>query len=268
VSRALSILAWLGVDLPLDERLREIRRCGFDAVAIWWGGHETAVDSPGRHDIPRRARDAGLGIDHFHADLGSANHLWSTDRSLRETAVNRHIEWLDDCVRHRVPVLVAHTAKGQDCPAPNDEGVEAFRRIADAARDRGVVVAVENTRHMEHLERVLREIKSPGLRFCYDVAHARLWAADPLDLIAKHAERLERVHFVDTDGADDVHWIPGRGVIDWTAVCEALRKARFEGPVSLEVFMNESDSLAGLSTFLENAAAQARWLKPMLERNS
>ena len=58
--RPLSIFAWFGYELKLEESFRRIRSAGFDQVLLWWGEFEG--DIPLREQ-PETARRLGLEVD-------------------------------------------------------------------------------------------------------------------------------------------------------------------------------------------------------------
>ena len=56
----------------------------------------------------------------------------------------------------------------------------------------------------------------------------------PADL-GKLGGRIFTVHMSDNDGTDEKHWMPGTGIIRWSAVIERLAAAGYEGPFVFEV---------------------------------
>jgi len=70
--------------------------------------------------------------------------------------------------------------------------------------------------------------------FCLDVNHSNL-NADPVTYIDTLGTRIIAVHISDNDGVRQRHWIPGEGVVDWTALAVALRRNGVIAPLMYEV---------------------------------
>jgi sugar phosphate isomerase/epimerase len=252
----LGIFTGFGIALPLPERLRAIKAAGFEATSLWWGvfGH---VPIARLHDAPAMVREAGLVLENVHVPFADANDLWAATARLREEAVARYIGWLDDCARHAIPAMVMHLTSGWALPTPTDDGMAAMRRIVAAAEERGVMVAVENTRRPDYLDRVFGEIDSPCLGLCYDSSHDRLWGGEPL---RRWGHRLAVTHLSDNDGCLDRHMLPGDGVIDWPAVMGAIPPG-YAGPLSLEVVAaRDAREASEMEAFLAEAYRRATWL--------
>jgi sugar phosphate isomerase/epimerase len=69
-------------------------------------------------------------------------------------------------------------------------------------------------------------------------------------------EYLSTLHVHDNNGRGDNHWLPGRGVIDWSDFSKALGEIGFEGTVSLETAV--SGDVAELSEKQKALAALTR----------
>ena len=77
-----------------------------------------------------------------------------------------------------------------------------------------------------------------------------------------HGNRLVTTHFSDTDGRMDRHFLPGDGVIDWTAVAAAFPKS-YTGPLILEVMPYKTPNLSP-DNFLAEAYQRTVWLNSIL----
>jgi sugar phosphate isomerase/epimerase len=130
--------------------------------------------------------------------------------------------------------------------------VEAYRRIAPAAADVGVTVALEpfhrNWKHLytivgtlpEMLE-LLDDIDTPNIELLFDVWH--LWdTPDLLAQIREHAHRFVGCHVNDwrdpTRGWCD-RVLPGDGIADLPGIFGALDEGGFEGWLDLEIISDD-----------------------------
>ncbi len=54
------------------------------------------------------------------------------------------------------------------------------------------------------------------------------------DVVRDLGDRIFTLHLSDYDGVDEKHWVPGEGVIDWTAFMRALHEIGYTGPFNFE----------------------------------
>lgn len=95
----------------------------------------------------------------------------------------------------------------------------------------------------KELEQILHEFPSPFLGVCLDVGHAAV--ADGFEKYWRVAgSRCLGLHIHDNDGRDDLHYAPGKGMINWEKVVGLLNGSGFTGPLSVEVYRDE-DKVTG-----------------------
>lgn len=128
---------------------------------------------------------------------------------------------------------------------------EAIAALAQDAAERGLRLMVENLDRQFSAPKDLAEIMDadPGLGFHLDIGHANLnlgrgASARTKDFIEAFGDRLAHVHVSDNrGGAEDLHLPLGAGMIDWKAQIRLLKKAGYDGTVTLEVFSREREYL-------------------------
>ncbi|MGM0604427.1 MAG: sugar phosphate isomerase/epimerase family protein [Halobacteriota archaeon] len=117
-----------------------------------------------------------------------------------------------------------------------------LRKIADAGRDAGVEVVVENVGHqprgLQHT--VLGDIaRETDTSVCFDVGHA--YMEDGTDGVERFAKRygdlVSHLHVHDARSRGDTHLPIGAGEIDYSIV-EAYFEG-FDGTVAIEVFCDD-----------------------------
>jgi len=233
--------AGFGFHVPFKDRLQQIYDAGFRSTSFWW----EADREPGKtliHTVPRIIRDIGLRLDHIHVPYRHCAHLWSDNDDKRNAMLERHVEWLQDCHRHSIPTMVMHCTQGPATPRPNKYGLEAFENLITLAEKAGVNVAVENMRHPEHLDFLFETIESPRLGLCYDASHDWLYNDEPGSLLEKWGHRIITTHLADTNGKRDLHWLPGKGVVDFGLIQKALDRSKYGGDYMLEVTTRDKES--------------------------
>jgi sugar phosphate isomerase/epimerase len=241
-----------------------ISQAGFETTSLWWGHEEDFEDIP-KHEVARRTREAGLLLENIHVPYEDSNNLWSEDKAIRNRAVEDRIEWVEDCARYEIPIMVMHISRGTDQPEPNGYGLESIARLLESADSLGVTIAIENTRRVDYFEAVMQQIASPNLGFCYDSSHDWITDETPVRILRQWCHRLTNVHLSDNDGIEDRHWLPGEGIVDWLEVCGVLSGLSFPGHLMLEVLPTENEFAEGPAKFLERACDRIHWVKKLFE---
>jgi len=119
---------------------------------------------------------------------------------------------------------------------------DQLRRVADAGREAGVEVVVENVGHqhaglqLSVLGDIARETDTP---ICFDVGHAYMEGDNGAikRFLRAHADRVSHLHCHDVRRRGDTHLPIGAGEVDYGAVAAELDG--FDGTVALEVFTDD-----------------------------
>ncbi len=115
-----------------------------------------------------------------------------------------------------------------------------MRRYAELAELHGLRLAVEprpsdllcNT---DSLLRLMDAVPSQNLGGVVDFSHIQMAREQPTLSMMKLGKKIFSVHLSDYDGITDCHWPPGQGIIKWEPIFAALREARYNGILSLDV---------------------------------
>jgi sugar phosphate isomerase/epimerase len=153
-----------------------------------------------------------------------------------------------------------HLAPRRTTPdLPLDKRTEWLIEFVDEAHARGLAITLENL--AEPLP-VLAEVftRIPRMKFCLDVGHASLdnETKRPHELLSLLGDRLALVHAHDNRQGHgepgDLHLPFGQGTIPLESILRAVRKIRFDGHVTLELFTGtkeeRADSLAKARAWL------------------
>jgi len=167
--------------------------------------------------------------------------------------INR-LEFLD---RMGGQVLVIHLPLKDhpDIDTAVGEAAEILAGLWPTCKRTGARIAVENLFQpnqfgVEFFDRLLERFPPDFLGFCYDSGHALIsgWT----DVLDSYGERLIATHLADNDGKEDLHWVPGKGGVDWStviptvkrsALCRADGKRSEPGPVGLEVRLPKTEPI-------------------------
>lgn len=231
----IGIFSWFGFVMPLEERLRLIKKTGFNAVSIWWEDEEG--DWPiKKENIPRIVKNSGLEIENIHAPFSKCNGFWSKDKNLRDDIVKKHITYIEECKEFNIPIMVMHVTEDFGLKETNSYGIESIEKIVEAGEKNGVRVAIENTDNNFSIHYLLSHIKSSYLGLCFDSSHNTIALNKEINLLKLYGDRLFSTHISDSDGVKDRHWLPYDGSIDWEEIKKYFPVDNYNGYLSMEVF--------------------------------
>ena len=261
--------------------LESVAAAGFSETELMAEGREW--ETPGSHDT-RRFREAlqrlGVFPHTIHTPFVNLN-LASPDEEIR-----RHgIALVADAMRFLAEVggrtaIVHPTGKprpGDPVYALDNIGASteyAHRSVSElvkVAQETGVRIAVENLENlpsvglpcrplqsMRELRAFIAGFPAEHVGLCLDVGHSLISGLDPGDEARIAGERLCALHLQDVDGKDDCHWVPGRGMLDWSSLGTALSDMGFDGAWTIEVLTKHANATAE-QIAAECSALRHRW---------
>ncbi len=126
--------------------------------------------------------------------------------------------------------------------------VLSITELAPKARDRGIGLMIENLPGGFNTPDQIGEILDPlpDLGLHLDIGHANLLVVDNVTepLLKAFGSRLRHVHLHDNKGGSaDLHLPLGSGTLDLNRAVRALKKDRYDGTITLEVFAHDREYL-------------------------
>lgn len=259
------IFSWFGYVLPFHHRIDLIKQAGFDSTTIWWEDEEGDSITANKN-MPHIVRETGLYLENIHLPFNDSSSLWSESRSLREKAVKSHLNWVYDCAKYDIPMMVMHLTEGDHPPAPNSYGIDSMMKISQEAEEAGVQIALENTRRDDNVQFILSQIESPYLGMCYDTSHDWLNSKIKMEILKEYGTRLFATHLSDNDGLKDRHWLPGNGSIEWQKIGETFPNDTYEGCLTLEIYPRQDEFQLSPDKFLEKAYQRITWIHDLVSQ--
>ncbi|MFH1055368.1 MAG: sugar phosphate isomerase/epimerase [Candidatus Altiarchaeota archaeon] len=124
--------------------------------------------------------------------------------------------------------------------------VQSLIEIMDSASEHGIQLCFENFERKHMPEDELAKIFDalPKLGFTLDVGHAFMGEAGTdyvAKLITRFSTRLRNVHIHDNFGVNDDHLPLGAGKLDYKAAVKELKKAGYDGNLTLEIHSHDRD---------------------------
>lgn len=223
----------------IEEILLNIKKTGFNKVML-------SYKSGDIEKIVKICKKLNIQIAYYHINNKYANNLWATGKSV-DDYISDVIKQINYCGKFQIPIAVFHATQGSPSTfplKPNKKGLENFKKILNVAKENNVKIAIENIDifSIKNLYYLLDNIRDENLGFCYDAGHHHLYNPRK-DLIKKYGNRLFALHLHDNledwysgyDYTRDLHLLPLDGKIDFSKVCEKLKKANYNGIIMLEV---------------------------------
>ncbi len=242
---------------PIEKVIDDAARLGFDGVEIL---HRRMTDESPEYlnRLKRAAIQKGVALTMFsiHQDFVSP---WADERG----QAIRHTQYgIEMAVKLGIPAVRINSgrwrtirlfddlmkAKGDEPPIPgyteNDAiqwCVDSIRACLPAAEKAGVMLMLENhwgiTTKTENLFRIVDAVQSPWLGINLDIGN---FPVDPYPEIERIAPRAAIVHFKTYFGGGEYYTLD----LDYKRIANILRKANFQGYVSLEMEGKEPPSTA------------------------
>ena len=229
--------------------LEKIKKTGYDGVEI------PLFDGDAEHykKIKKELDNLGLGCTAVTVVNADTNPI-SPDASIRKAGLER-IKWALDMTSVMGGDLLAgpyHSALGvfSGQPPTADErkrAVEVLTQAAEHAQKVKVKIAIEYLNRFEcyfltnalDAKNLVREINHPYFGTMYDTFHANIEEKNISQAIASMEDTYVHVHISENDRGT-----PGSGHVHWDETFKALRKAKYDGWLTIEAFGRALPDLA------------------------
>ena len=229
--------------------LEKIKKTGYDGVEI------PLFDGDAEHykKIKKELDNLGLGCTAVTVVNADTNPI-SPDASIRKAGLER-IKWALDMTSVMGGDLLAgpyHSALGvfSGQPPTADErkrAIEVLTQAAEHAQKVKVKIAIEYLNRFEcyfltnalDAMNLVREINHPYFGTMYDTFHANIEEKNISQAIASMEDTYIHVHISENDRGT-----PGSGHVHWDETFKALRKAKYDGWLTIEAFGRALPDLA------------------------
>lgn len=243
----------------LVSAIRSVAQLGYTGVEIlcdrphWFPGEVTdqAID-----DVARLLSDLNLAVSNLNANTANGYYtpappenvfepaLSNPDPKLRRWRVDYTVEALRIAARlnaRAVSVTAGHPRPGVLPDASLDYLVEGLKPVCEAAARYGVKVGIEYepgllVERAVELAEVIERVGSPDLGANLDIGHSYLDGEVPEDTVALLAGRIWNVHVEDIRKRKHFHLVPGDGDLPFRRYFDALRRAAYDGFLTVELY--------------------------------
>jgi D-psicose/D-tagatose/L-ribulose 3-epimerase len=245
-----NLLLWTPhVTLQHEPIIRALKKTGYDGVEI-----------PMFEGDPDHYARLGHLLDKIGLErtvvsvLGAGHNPLSPDKAQQKAALARAKWAVDCCAALGSPILagpmhseLGYFSGGPATTAERKRGISFHRRAGDHAARMKVRFAVEalnrfecyflNT--MQQLAGYIDEVDHPAIKAMYDSFHSNIEEKDPVGAIKTIQKHMIHVHISENDRGT-----PGKGHVPWGETYKALRKAKYDGWLTIEAFGRALPALA------------------------
>jgi|GEM_PF-500968 len=250
-------------DPPYDEQVKRIASMGFKALEliVWNQASFDYYTAEKVKELRELIASEGLEVSQFvHTPPGMS----SPDESTRKRGIEGFKHAVDLGVSLGASLINSVSASPFDIDAPKitdrphmqmfpvpypsgldwsrnwESYVDSVRRCTGIVEAAGLRYSIEPhpfrlVANAASMLRLIEQVDSPALGMNFDPSHLFPVGEIPHAVIYQLGAKVFHCHFSDNDGTTNVHWRPGKGKIDWSAVIRALSDVGFEGVISIEL---------------------------------
>jgi len=250
MQRILSTYRYVNQPLAPD-LLASIASAGIPAIEIFCESEHFGYASPQAvREFDARLDEYGIKLQSLHAPTersAGAGRSSGAPISISDPERIRRVDAMDEVKRalevaETIPFryLIQHMATSRQPADPRtlDAAFSSLEHLVLFAKQRGVVIAIENTPNEfgspESLAQFVKETRLNDLRFCFDLGHAHIGEGVPAGFELMR-DRIVTVHVHDNHGESDEHLLPFDGTIDWDSALGALSGAPQSPALVLEL---------------------------------
>jgi len=265
--------------LKLSEWIRLASKLDIDGLE-WYAGFLEMQDRRNWAGFRQQVEDLGMVIPM----MCCSPDFTHPDPDFRAAQVERQRDWIE--MTHAMGGAYCRVLSGQRRPELSiEEGIgyaeECIRACLPFAAERGITLIIENhykddfwtwpefAQKMDVFCALVDRIREPGFGVNYDPSNTYLAGEDPLELLDRVVDRVVTMHASDRylkyGSLDDLrreeggaegyarrlsHGEIGKGLNDYDAIFSRLRKAGFDGWISIEDGVDGMEQLERSVAFL------------------
>ena len=239
-----------------DEVYKRIKAHGYDCADVPMISSRSPVYTEPEELVIKRllhekalAEEAGIEISQVHGpwrwpardatEEDRAERLDKMKRSIRYTSILGCENW----VVHPIMPYGTNELDSPDAERTWELNLLFMRELLQEAKRYDVTICLENMpmrgfslAKPADILRLVKEINDPLFKICLDTGHVAAFngALDLTEEVLRLGSELRVLHVHDSRNGQDLHLMPGYGILDWKSFVDALRKISYPGVFSLE----------------------------------
>lgn len=244
---------------PIERAFEVAARCGYDGIDI--GGfrphaYPLDLDQGSAEKILELSNKYQLPIvSYVPENTGSPYSLVFEDKKMNQESIDYFKKALDfsKVIKAEYFMLACnHPGYGRNREDVKKTFIDNLKTLTKYAEEIGQTIILEPVTPYEGTIIVsaddvvwaINEVNSPNLKCVVDLA-CPLTNREPLsEYFEKLGEKVVQIHFIDAIASSEDHLIPGDGELDFKRIVAYLRRIKYNGYLSLELFSryeNEPD---------------------------
>ena len=179
------------------------------------------------------------------------DNLDLSDPSRNKLAIQAVIQTMLFCREIECSTVIVHISASpgvktlKELQRAKECTIKTLKTIIDYPDTHHIKILLENLvprpMHMrlgaeiEDLIDIAQTLDPRRVGICIDTGHSLLNKHDPCSDIQKAGNLLKSLHINDNDGLEDLHLVPGNGIINWNRIYQTLQNIHYQGIFLLEV---------------------------------
>jgi D-psicose/D-tagatose/L-ribulose 3-epimerase len=222
---------------PIEHTIKRLASLGYDGIQIM--GEPRKYDTKEVRKLLKQHKLECWGSVTIMVKGRDLIHADPYFREMSQQYVMECIDMVNALGGNIITIVPSEVGKVVAMADPDTEwawAVESLKRIADHARKKKVRIGLEplnrfETNFLNRHDQALRLAADVGedVGVCLDAFHINIEEADPFKAILNTGKKL-----VDFHVADNNRRAPGEGTYDWKKVISTLKKAGYDGALTVE----------------------------------
>lgn len=170
-----------------------------------------------------------------HLPFFSSTQIWdpsALDNELRKDVSMRFAKLIRDCSDFMAPLATLHASHEppiEEHKKRIDQTCRTIEELVPLAEELNFSINVEYLprtclgNSVEELQTIVKRFDPKHVGICFDVNHIMDHHRELPDMITELAPRIRSFHISDYDGVDELHWIPGQGINDWSEIMRRIK---------------------------------------------
>ena len=168
--------------------------------------------------------------------------IFNVQRKLLQTVK----KYRTDLVIMSTPISLDHR---EAHPEIYGQLVKKTRALCDVAEENGVRIAIEVEpnqlcHNLKRFFELAEKVKSPALKINFDVGHLYLSEVDLFKAIDDSKDFIVYSHIENMCMGEHCHKLPWDGEIDLLSVYRKLKETCYDGPISLDIYLQDYEKVA------------------------
>ncbi len=229
-----------------EDLFRSYHDAGIEAMEV--SVDKTLYPTLDHKMIGRLAGEYGIELWSYHLPFVPYDKVNLCVRSIRDITLSYFKELIGKASDIGIDKFVVHSS-GEVLPEERAERIECAKEslamLAQIGKEYGATIAVEvlpRTCLGNCSDEILELISwDENLRVALDTNH--LLKEDIVDFIYNVKDKIITTHISYYDFVDEKHWLPGEGMLNWTAITKALRDVGYNGAWVYELGFKAPDTM-------------------------